>query len=67
MKIEAPQKPKRMRARKGQYTIRGGQLAKQCTPVPAEDIWSAAPTLQFGPRLYSRDDHFRHFSQLPRL
>lgn len=43
------------------------QLAKQGTPIPTEDIWIAALTLQFGLTLYSRDEHFRHLSQVPRL
>lgn len=44
-----------------------GQLKRQGTPIPTNDIWIAALTLQFGLTLYTRDDHFRHLAQVPCL
>jgi tRNA(fMet)-specific endonuclease VapC len=43
------------------------QLRQQGTPIPTNDIWIAALTLQHGLTLYSRDAHFDHLPQLPRL
>ena len=43
------------------------QLRTQGTPIPTNDIWIAAITLQHGLTLYSRDPHFAHLPQVPRL
>ena len=43
------------------------QLRKQGTPIPTNDIWIAALTMQHDLLLYSRDVHFEHLPQLPRL
>jgi tRNA(fMet)-specific endonuclease VapC len=43
------------------------QLRSQGTPIPTNDIWIAALALQHDLILYSRDEHFRHLPQLPRL
>ena len=39
-------------------------LKRQGTPIPANDIWIAAETMEVGGRLVSLDDHF---SQVPML
>jgi predicted nucleic acid-binding protein len=43
------------------------QLRRQGTPIPTNDIWIAAITLQHGLTLYSRDAHFDHLPQVPRV
>ena len=43
------------------------QLRQQGTPIPTNDMWIAALTLQHGLMLYSRDQHFDHLPQLLRL
>lgn len=43
------------------------QLRTQGTPIPTNDIWIAATVLQYGLTLYTRDPHFDHLPQLPRL
>ena len=43
------------------------QLRQQGTPIPTNDIWIAALTEQHDLLLYSRDRHFDHLPQLPRL
>ena len=43
------------------------QLRQQGTPIPTNDMWIAALTLQHGLMLYSRDRHFDHLPQLLRL
>lgn len=40
------------------------QLQKQGTPIPTNDIWIAAETMEIGGTLYSYD---RHFSEVPLL
>jgi len=50
-----------------QYATLYQQLKAQGTPVPTNDIWIAALTLQHGVTLYSRDAHFDHIPQLPRV
>ena len=40
------------------------QLRKQGTPIPTNDMWLAALTLQHNLALHARD---RHFDQLPQL
>jgi tRNA(fMet)-specific endonuclease VapC len=43
------------------------QLRSQGTPIPTNDIWIAALTMQHGLFLYSRDKHFDYLPQLPRI
>ena len=43
------------------------QLRNQGTPIPANDLWIAALVMEHGLYLYSRDGHFDHLSQLPRV
>ena len=43
------------------------QLRRQGTPLPINDVWIAALTLQHGLTLYARDKHFDHIPQLMRL
>ena len=49
------------------YAVLRGQLKKQGTPIPHEDIWIAALAVEFNLTLYTRDELFRHLSQLSRL
>lgn len=42
------------------------QLRRQGTPIPTNDLWIAALTLENDLRLLSRDSHFDHLPQLPR-
>jgi len=43
------------------------QLRRQGTPIPVNDLWIAALVLEHGFDLYSRDSHFDHLPQLPRV
>ncbi len=43
------------------------QLRAQGTPIPSNDIWIAALTLQHDLSLFSRDGHFDHLPQLARV
>lgn len=43
------------------------QLRQQATPIPTNDLWIAALTEQHNLLLYSRDAHFDHLPQLPRV
>jgi len=43
------------------------QLRQQGTPIPTNDIWIAALTEQHSLLLYSRDSHFDHLPQIPRV
>ena len=43
------------------------QLRQQGTPIPTNDIWIAALTVEHGLSLFSQDSHFDHLPQLPRL
>jgi predicted nucleic acid-binding protein len=43
------------------------QLRAQGTPIPTSDMWIAALALQHDLLLDSRDEHFRHLPQLPRV
>ena len=43
------------------------QLRAQGTPIPTNDIWIAALAMQHDLMLASRDEHFRHLPQLPRI
>ena len=49
------------------YATVYAQLRRQGTPIPTNDIWIAALALQHGLVLYSRDPHFAHVAQLPRI
>jgi predicted nucleic acid-binding protein len=40
------------------YGILVGQLARQGTPIPTNDIWIAATALETGARLVTYDSHF---------
>ena len=43
------------------------QLRAQGTPIPTNDMWIAALVLQHDLSLCSRDSHFDHLPQIPRL
>ena len=43
------------------------QLRRQGTPIPVNDLWIAALVMEHGFDLYSRDGHFDHLPQLPRV
>lgn len=43
------------------------QLRTQGTPIPTHDVWIAALAVQFDLYLFSRDEHFRHLPQIPRI
>ncbi len=43
------------------------QLRSQGTMIPVHDIWVAALAVQHGLHLFSRDSHFEHLPQIPRL
>ena len=42
-------------------------LRKQGTPIPSNDIWIAAHSMEAGADLLSSDPHFRHIEGLSRL
>jgi tRNA(fMet)-specific endonuclease VapC len=43
------------------------QLRRQGTPIPTNDLWIAALTVQHHAQLFARDAHFDHLPQIPRL
>jgi tRNA(fMet)-specific endonuclease VapC len=43
------------------------QLEKQGTPIPINDIWVAAIVVQHNLILCTRDKHFDHLAQIPRI
>jgi tRNA(fMet)-specific endonuclease VapC len=43
------------------------QLRSQGTMIPVHDIWVAALAVQHSLLLFSRDNHFQHLPQIPRL
>lgn len=43
------------------------QLREQGTPIPTNDIWTAALGQQHNLLLYTRDSHFDHLPQLARV
>lgn len=43
------------------------QLKRQGTPIPMNDIWIAALSLQHGATLFTRDSDFDHLPQLSRV
>jgi predicted nucleic acid-binding protein len=46
------------------YGILVSQLMRQGTPIPTNDIWIAAATLETGARLVTYDSHFEHIPGL---
>jgi len=49
------------------YGVLFNQLRQQATPLPTNDLWIASLVVQHGLTLYSRDAHFDHLPQVPRL
>lgn len=43
------------------------QLRTQGTPIPTNDLWTAALAVQHDLQLFARDRHFDHLTQIPRL
>ena len=43
------------------------QLKQQGTPIPINDVWIAALTLQHQATLFTRDSDFERIPQLPRV
>jgi tRNA(fMet)-specific endonuclease VapC len=43
------------------------QLRAQGTPIPTNDLWTAALTVQHGAHLFARDGHFDFLPQIPRV
>lgn len=43
------------------------QLRQNGTPIPTNDLWIAALTLQHNLRLFARDRHFDYIPQIPRV
>lgn len=50
-----------------QYAHLFRQLRTQGTPIPTNDIWIASLSLEHDLLLFSRDQHFDHLPQLPRV
>lgn len=50
-----------------QYARLFRQLRKQGTPIPTNDLWTAALAVQHGLHLFARDRHFDHLPQIPRV
>jgi len=44
-----------------------GQLRKQGTPIPTNDLWIGALSIRHDLILCSRDQHFDHLPQIPRI
>lgn len=40
------------------YSRIAAQLQRQATPIPTNDIWIAAQTMEYGAELISSDEHF---------
>jgi predicted nucleic acid-binding protein len=47
------------------YAALDAELRRRGLPIPTNDIWIAALTLQHGLTLYTRDPHFGHLPQVP--
>ncbi len=43
------------------------QLRSQGTPIPTNDMWIAALVMEHDLLLYSRDRHYDHLPQIPRV
>ena len=41
------------------YSMIAAVLIKQGTPIPTNDIWIAAQTMEFGAKLVTMDPHFK--------
>lgn len=50
-----------------QYARLFRQLRTQGTPIPTNDLWTAALAVQHGLHLFARDRHFDHLPQIPRM
>jgi tRNA(fMet)-specific endonuclease VapC len=50
-----------------QYARLFRQLRAQGTPIPTNDLWTAALAVQHGLHLFARDRHFDHLPQIPRV
>jgi tRNA(fMet)-specific endonuclease VapC len=46
------------------YARIAGQLKRQGTPIPTNDIWIAAQTMEHGAELVTMDNHFEKISGL---
>jgi predicted nucleic acid-binding protein len=46
------------------YGALDAELRRRGLPIPTNDIWIAALTLQHGLTLYTRDPHFSHLPQV---
>lgn len=42
-------------------------LRKQGTPIPTNDIWIAALAMEHSLVIYTRDTHFDHLPQIPKI
>lgn len=49
------------------YAAIYGQLRRQGTPIPTNDLWIAALAIQYELVLFSRDPHFQKVPQLARV
>jgi tRNA(fMet)-specific endonuclease VapC len=49
------------------YASLYGQLRKQGTPIPTNDLWIGALVLQHSLVLHTRDRHFDHLPQIVRV
>jgi tRNA(fMet)-specific endonuclease VapC len=49
------------------YAALYARLKKAGTPIPTNDLWIAALAVEHSLMLYSRDGHFDHFPDIPRL
>jgi len=49
------------------YASTFAQLRRQGTPIPTNDLWIAALVLQHDLALCTRDRHFDHLPQIPRV
>jgi tRNA(fMet)-specific endonuclease VapC len=46
------------------YSRIASYLKRQGTPIPTNDIWIAAQTMEYGAELVTSDKHFEHISGL---
>lgn len=46
------------------YSRIASQLKEQCTPIPTNDIWIAAQTMEHGAELITTDRHFEKINGL---
>jgi tRNA(fMet)-specific endonuclease VapC len=49
------------------YAALYARLRAAGTPIPTNDLWIAALAIELGLVLYSRDAHFEHFPEIPRI